>query len=106
MVLRMAFACSPRGSTVLGLLFVCLLAGLSARGQEAASHALLIKVHDESSLPVAKAQITLHVNSVTVWSGTTNDRGEVSITGRELPDFEISVYTIGVREVVGIQHTL
>src|SRR5260370_41952355 len=101
MVLRPAFARSVRGCTVFALLFVCLLAVVTARGQEAVPHSLLIKVHDESSLPVAKAQITLHVNSVTVWSGTTNDRGEVSITGREFPDFELSVNKKGYEAVVG-----
>ena len=101
MVLRLAFAWFPRARMVHALLFVCLLAGLSARGQEAASHTLLIKVHDEANLPVAKAQITLHVNGIAVWSGATNDRGEVNISGREFPDFELSVSKKGYEAVVG-----
>src|SRR5882672_3164728 len=106
MVLRLAFAWSPRARMVHTLLFVCLLAGLAALGQEAAPHTLLIKVHDEASLPVAKAQITLHVNGTTVWSGTTNDRGEVNISGREFPDFELSVGKKGYEAVVGRKITL
>src|SRR5947207_11574336 len=98
MVLRPAIARSVRGCTVFSLLLV-LLAGLTARGQEGVPHALLIKVHDESNLAVAKAQITLHVDGVTVWSGATNERGEVSISGREFPDFELSVNKKGYEAV-------
>src|SRR6266700_2312392 len=101
MVLRRYFVCSVRGCPVLVLFFVCLLAVVTARGQEAAPRGLIIKVHDEASLPVAKAQITLHVNGTTVWSGTTNDRGEASISGREFPDFELSVSKKGYEAVVG-----
>src|SRR6266849_3557932 len=106
MVLRPSFVWSVRGCPVLVLLFVFLLTGVTARGQEAVPHSLLIKVHDESSLPVAKAQITLHVNGVTVWSGSTNERGEAGISGREFADFELSVNKKGYEAVTGRKVTL
>src|SRR6266852_478571 len=99
MVLSLAFARSFWGRLVGVLPFVCLLVVVTAQGQEVVSHALLIKVHDESNQPVAKAQVTLHVNGTTVWSGTTNERGETSVAAREFPSFELSVSKKGYEPV-------
>ncbi len=101
MVLSLAFARFFWGRLVGVLLFFCLLVVLTAQGQEVVSHALLIKVHDESNQPVAKAQVTLHVNGVTLWSGTTNERGEASMSGREFSNFELSVSKKGYEPVSG-----
>jgi hypothetical protein len=106
MVLALVFVRSFWGRLVGVLPLVCLLMVVPARGQEVVSHALLIKVHDESNQPVAKAQVTLHVNGATVWTGTTNERGEANMAGREFSSFELSVSKKGYEPVSGRRITL